>query len=156
MTQDMKSYRSLLIASTLLATITACSPQAENRGHVRDSTATEQVKAGVSRMEVMRLLGSPSSQSSFGEDVWYYISSVSERTAFFKPKVAEQSVLAVHFDKNGMVSTTEEYRTEDGKRVDFAKDTTPTGGQATGVINQLLGNMGRFNNGKQIDSMSGR
>jgi outer membrane protein assembly factor BamE (lipoprotein component of BamABCDE complex) len=140
----------LLIAICLLA-LSACSPKVDARGYVTTGDLKDKLVVGqTTKEEVMSKLGSPSSQSSFGEESWYYITDRKETTAFFKPKVVEQQVIRISFNASGVVSKVEGFDMDDSKKVAFAKRTTPTEGHTLGFVEQILGNIGRFN--KEGDS----
>src|SRR5690242_6956482 len=92
----------LLLSGALLA---ACSPKVDNRGYVRDGNLKEQITVGqTTKDQVLAKFGSPSAQSSFGDETWYYITDRKEAVAFFKPKVVEQDVTRIVFDASGTVS----------------------------------------------------
>lgn len=106
----------------------------------------KQVIVGQSTTDDVRaLLGSPTSTSNFGEEIWYYITQKQERVGVFAPKVAEQHVTAITFDGNKRVSNIGEYKKEDGKPVEMVRKTTPTEGHEVTFMEQMLGNLGRFN-----------
>lgn len=133
-----------LLASTALFVAACATPV--SRGHIHEPEAVQAIKPGkTSRDEVQQLLGSPSSESSFGLMTWYYISSVKEVRSISAPKVVEQNVTEVAFDKAGVVSTVKNYTLADGKKVDTVSRITPTEGQQLGFFEQIMGNLGRFN-----------
>lgn len=124
----------------------ACGPKVNNGGYVKDGDIKSQIGVGTStRDEVLSKLGSPSSQSSFGPETWYYITDRQETIAFLKPEVVKQDVVAVTFDKSGVVSDIKNYNIADSKNVAIATRTTPTEGHTLGFFEQVLGNIGRFN-----------
>jgi len=134
-----------VLCAGLLA-IAACSPKVENHGYMKQGDIKEKLVIGqTTKDEVLTALGSPSAQSSFGEEAWYYITSRREATAFFKPKVTEQDVVRIDFDSAGVVSKVETYNKDNAKVVDMVKRTTPTEGHSMGIMEQFLGNLGRFN-----------
>ena len=134
----------LLVASITLF-IAACATPV-SRGHIHEPEAISTIKPGVtSRDEVLQLLGSPSSESSFGLATWYYISSVKEVRSVFTPKVKEQNVTEVVFNNVGVVSSVRNYTLADGKQIDTVSRITPTEGQQLGFFEQIMGNLGRFN-----------
>lgn len=123
-----------------------CSPKVDNRGYVKDATIKEQIQAGrETKEEVRQLLGSPSATSNYGQEAWYYVSTRKETVAFLAPEIVEQDVVRITFDANGVVSNIESYSKADGQDVDVSKRETPTEGHELGFIEQLLGNIGRFN-----------
>lgn len=141
----MLKKTALLLTTTALA-LSACSPNVQTRGHVTAPEWQEQLQPGVAgREDVLGLLGSPSTRSSFGQETWYYITTRRENYAFFKPAIADQDVLAVTFDSSGMVENIEHIGKEGLKAVEYTGRETPTAGHKLTFIEQLLGNMGRFN-----------
>lgn len=145
--------RFLLLPFLLLA---ACQPMVDTRGHVDTQNAKAQLKENMSRDEVMKLLGSPGTRTEFGGETWYYISERKEQIAFLEPEVTDQSVLAVHFDESGFVRSFETYGEKDSAPVPIVGRSTPTEGHKLGVVEQLLGNIGRYNKPQSgIDRGSG-
>ncbi len=55
-------------------------------------------------------------------------------------------MLAVAFDDTGLVSELRQYTLEDGRIIDPVTRKTPTLGRELNIIEQLFGNIGRFNN----------
>lgn len=134
---------SLLIAS--VAVIGACTPTQTNRGNMVEDFRMAEVTPGIStKTNVLKSLGSPTTIAPFDDNVWYYIGQKMEKRGIFDPKVVEEKVVVVAFDPEGIVQTMEEI---DADRIEFPKsrDKTPTGGNEVGVMEQLLGNVGRFN-----------
>ena len=124
----------------------ACGPKVDNGGYVREEDFKDKVQVGKSsREDVRNNLGSPSAQSSFGEDTWYYVTTRTEAYAFLKPEVVQQDVTEITFDKAGVVSKISNYTKNDGEDFTIAKRTTPTEGHTMGFFEQVLGNIGRFN-----------
>ncbi|MBM3489426.1 MAG: outer membrane protein assembly factor BamE [Alphaproteobacteria bacterium] len=122
----------------------ACSPLQEVRGYVPGDEVAE-IKPGVhDRASVARLLGSPSTTTTFDGETWYYVSKRSERYAFLKEKVTEQNVLAVRFDRNGVVEQFRRYDLADGQELTPVDRVTPTRGKELGLLEQMFGNIGRF------------
>ena len=50
-------------------------------------------------------LGRPTYISEYGDKTWYYISNITKRKPFVRPRTHEQTVLAVTFDAAGNVAT---------------------------------------------------
>ena len=124
----------------------ACSPKVSNGGYVKEADFKEQIIAGqTTKDQVREKFGSPSSQSSFGNETWYYITNRQETYAFLKPEVVQQDVVCIKFDNAGVVSGIQSFNKNDGQSFDIAKRTTPTEGHTLGFFEQILGNIGRFN-----------
>lgn len=129
----------------MLLASASCSPIVEQRGHSPAKEDFAQIIIGQSRAEdVQAVLGSPTVTSSYGEKIWYYIFTRKETKAFFAPEITNQRVVAVIFDADDTVKDIEKYKKEDGKSVELVSKETPAEGRKLGVIEQLLGNFGRF------------
>ena len=136
-----------LTALALGLGLAACQPSKELRGTLPDKETIAEVKPGVTTREtVSRILGSPSATATFDKETWFYIGERTETTAFFKPKVTEHKVLVVHFDDKGVVQDVRQVDAlKDGRDVELVGRETPTKGREMTIIQQLVGNVGRFN-----------
>ncbi|WP_439617005.1 outer membrane protein assembly factor BamE [Shinella sp.] len=138
----MKLLRNAAIAVTLSASVLAgCQGPGEvlHQGYVVDQETLALAPVGSSREQVLLSLGSPSATATFDNEVFYYISQKRTRpVAFMKPKVVEQSILAVYFDKEGVVERLAHYTLKDGRVFDMISRVTPTGGNELTFLGQLL------------------
>ncbi len=134
------------IAAILVAfLVAACSQEIVVRGNMPDSDDVATIEPGITtRSEVARLLGSPSTVSSFRDRTWYYIGQKQTKFAFLDPDILERSVLVVQFDDLGTVEDTKLYTLEDSEYVELVSRKTPTEGREFGLLEQLLRNIGRF------------
>jgi outer membrane protein assembly factor BamE (lipoprotein component of BamABCDE complex) len=116
------------------------------RGYLIDERAVMQVKKGMSGEQVLQTLGTPSTVSTVGNKSWYYISQVSKRTfQFLGENVVDQRVTAVYFDKGLRVERVALYGIQDGKVFDFISRTTPTGGEESSFIGQIMKGDTKYN-----------
>ncbi|MEX2628889.1 MAG: outer membrane protein assembly factor BamE [Tistlia sp.] len=135
----------LLAAPLLIGALSACSSRVAVRGNLPDPEEVVEVMPGESRRDdVQRILGSPSTLSTFQDDTWYYIGERTEQVAFFEPEVIERSVLVVTFNDAGLVDDTQLFTVEDAQEIAMVDRTTPTEGKELTVLQQLIGNIGRF------------
>ena len=93
-----------------------------------------------------KILGTPSSVSIFDDKSWYYISRRTEQVAFFEPDAEDQQVLIVNFDNQGIVSAVDHKGLEDGREINPVARATPAPGRELTFLEQLIGNLGKFNN----------
>lgn len=138
-----------LFALTLLG-VAACSPVVERRGYIPDAQAVSEVSIGLDDAEsVRRMLGSPTTTATFKRqgdgNAWYYVSTLTEQFAFFRPSVVERSIVAVYFDNKRIVTDIRRYGMEDSRVVDLVTRETPTSGKELSLLAQLFGNIGRYN-----------
>lgn len=138
--------RTLMLAVAAAAvSVSACSTTIDNHGNAPKPEQVEQIKPGkTTRDDIQALLGSPSSVSTYGDESWYYVSSRTATTSFFKPERLDQRVFGVVFDSQGVVKTIVTRGMEDGENVQAVARETPTAGKELSVLEQLVGNVGRF------------
>lgn len=124
----------------------ACEPPVKVRGHLPDPEIMAKIEPGEhGQSDVVEMLGSPSTASSFGQTTWYYIGSKEEQIAFFRPEVLKRNVFAVTFTEGDTVKNTRLYTQADGRPIDPVDRITPAPGRDLTLLQQLLGNLGRFN-----------
>lgn len=95
--------------------------------------------------DVRQLLGSPTTESNFGDKTYYYIAQQQSRVAFLLPKVEDHQVLALTFDNNGVLSTVKTYTLEEARSIKFDEGNTRLRGSESGALEQIVGNIGKFN-----------
>lgn len=138
-----KFRRTIAISLFLGITAASCSPIVNNRGYVEQPNTVDRLEVGKqNKDEVYDLLGSPSTKATFDEDTWYYISSRTERRAFFKDKTVDRKILALSFDESDILSNIGNYGLEDGQVVDVSGRKTPTRGKELTFLEQMFGNIG--------------
>lgn len=130
----------------LILTLSACSWLGTNQvGDVPETVRINAIKVGKhSKEDVTRLLGSPTSITLFEKESWLYIESKEQKRVFFQPKEIERKVVQVTFNSNGNVEKIKQLSLNDGKKVAIDKTTTPVSGKDLSVIDELIGNFGRF------------
>ena len=130
----------------LILTLSACSWLGTNQvGDVPETTRINAIKVGKhSKEDVARLLGSPTSITLFEKESWLYIESKEQKRVFFQPKEIERKVIQVTFNSNGNVEKVKQLSLEDGKKVAIDETKTPVLGKDLSVIDELIGNFGRF------------
>ena len=143
--KNRSQLRTALLVGTLAVALGACAQSVQVRGNIPDQETVSKINPGVhSRIDIASLLGSPSTVSTFQDSKWYYIGQKSTQVAFFAPEVLERKVLVVSFDEAGYVAATQTYALEDGQTIDPVDRFTPTEGRKMSLLQQLLGNLGRF------------
>lgn len=142
----MMSTRNRVFALLAASLMAACTPTVEQHGQRLDPELLAAIRPGVSSQEeVARLLGSPSASGTFDDRTWYYVTQRVEKHSFFQNRLAEQRVIAIRFDERGIVQTIEERGLEQARAVEPAAEKTPTRGSELTLVQQLIGNIGRFN-----------
>jgi outer membrane protein assembly factor BamE (lipoprotein component of BamABCDE complex) len=135
----------IALAMTLL--VSACSPRVAVRGNLpRDEQLAKITLGKHNRDEVAGFLGTPSTLGTFDDKVWYYISRKTEKFAFLDEEVVDQQVIAIYFGDSDVVQAVHRYNKDDLRQVGMVERTTPTAGKDLSVLDQLIGNLGRFGN----------
>jgi len=143
---NLSCMKRTLALSLLAATIlSACAPQMAQRGNMLENYQLEEVKAGEhTRSDILRILGSPTTKDPFQDDVWYYIGQETAKHGILDPEVVKERIVIVQYDPDGYVGRIADV--VDGRiDVPITRDKTPTYGNDLTVIQQLLGNLGKFN-----------
>lgn len=137
------------LAGVLVATgLAGCAATVDQRGNLPDPERIAQIHPGdTTRDDVVKILGTPSSTGVFNDKSWYYISRKTKHVAFFDPDVLDQQVYVVNFDGRGVVQSVDHKDLKDGRDIDPAPGATPAPGRELTFLEQVLGNVGRFNRG---------
>ena len=136
---------SIASALALALLISACAPRIAVRGNLPREEQLSKIQVGEqNRNEVAEVLGTPSTLGTFDDKVWYYISRKTEKFAFLREKILDQQVIAIYFNERDIVEAIHRYNKDDLREVGMVDRTTPTAGKDFSVLEQLLGNLGRF------------
>ena len=131
----------LALAMALL--VAGCSSITNHKGYITDEVLLSAVQPGLDNRDSVRgTLGQPTMEGSFGNPVWYYISSRTTQAPFTRPRIAGHTVFAVRFDEAGNVIATERGGMEQIVRLDPESAETPTLGRERSFLQDLFGNIG--------------
>ncbi len=137
--------RLITLLAVAMVVISACSADVSIRGNAIDRLQLAKIRPGVeNRAAVRKLLGSPTNVSTFSDETWYYISQKDRRVAFSKPRALSREIIAISFDKRDRVTRVKQYSLANARDIDPVGRETPTPGREFGILEQLLGNFGRF------------
>jgi outer membrane protein assembly factor BamE (lipoprotein component of BamABCDE complex) len=142
--------KAVLVISLVAAavTVSGCTRIRQNQGYLVDETLLTSIQPGVdNRDSVAKTLGRPTFSAQFDAKEWYYITRITGQYAFAQPKVLSQSILVVSFDAAGNVEKVERRGMEQVARINPEKETTPTLGRETGLLEELFGNIGQVGAG---------
>ncbi len=149
--QFSAGWRGLVLGVGLLGTVAGCSVVAAPRtlrGDLVDRDALTELVPGTSTTkDVESLLGSPTSRAAFDNNRWIYIAQTTHTRIGRYPGVDKQQVVVLNFDQNGVLRNVEEHGLRDSKAVAMAGGTTPSPGSEASFLQQLLGNIGKYNPG---------
>ena len=131
-------------------TVSGCAKDINPRGNKPHEDALVQLSVGEqTQRDVVAIMGTPSTISPFNPNEWYYISAQTSQYAFFEIEELERQIHVLEFDDRGILSGMRLLDLEDGVEVAVADKETPTLGREFSVLEQLLGNLGRFSAGDE-------
>lgn len=144
--------RLLRFAVAMLAIgLAGCSllePKEQLRGNRVDADQLKELTPGTStRVDVAAVLGSPTLHASFDDNTWLYVSQVTRARIGGTQAVEQQNVTIVSFDNRGVLSGVSTRSQDDALPVSVVDRTTPSPGSEASFLQQLFGNIGRFNAG---------
>jgi outer membrane protein assembly factor BamE (lipoprotein component of BamABCDE complex) len=142
-------FRQLTTAGAVTAMLAAggCAATVDQRGDLPSPERLAEIHPGLTKEQVVKILGSPSSMGVFNDNAWYYISRKTSRVSFFEPDVLDQQVFTISFDNNGIVRDLGHKTYADAREIEPAPGATPAPGRELTFLEQIIGNVGRFNKG---------
>jgi outer membrane protein assembly factor BamE (lipoprotein component of BamABCDE complex) len=144
--ETLPKLRPLLAAALLAgAGLSACAPIRAVSGYQAIDHQPQDVKVGMdTKSTVLDQLGSPSAQSTFDPNIWYYITQISAEVGYHKPHITRRMIVAISFDKDSeKVTKVDTLSLKDSKQLAYNNRETPTRGRELSWVEQLLGNVGR-------------
>lgn len=140
------------IAAGLLAVLAGCSATFQNHGYVPTDDELQNVLVGVDTQNTVgEIIGRPSSTGVLEGSGWYYISSRVRNFTFHKAEIIDRQLLAISFDKKGVVSNIERFSLKDGRVITLSRRVTSSGIKGPGFFNQMIGNLGNFGVGDFLE-----
>ena len=141
----------LLVPAALLMT-DGCSMPAflaqpsQVRGNNVQAYQLDQLVVGTStRADASSLLGTPTTKATFDDDTWIYVGEVTRPVIAGTQGIRSQDVVVLRFDKDGVLRGIEHKTKADAQPVEVVSRTTPSPGSEASFMQQLLGNVGKFN-----------
>lgn len=129
---------------TLLLLLSGCAETLNTHGNlVREDQLTRLTAGSSTKTDVLQTLGSPTSKSLFNEETWYYITSKSLSKPLDENDIIERKTYVLAFDDKGILTGIGTRTEADGRDLRPTTTETPTQGQALGVIDQILQNLGQ-------------
>lgn len=143
-----KTHLTLAAATLAAALLSGCAKDIEARGNLPTPEALARLAPGEqTRQDVEAILGTPATTALFDEENWYYISAHTTQYAFYPNHELDRTVFVVTFDQRGILSGVRRLSLDDGQQVAINQRATPTKGREVGLLEQLLGNVGRIGSG---------
>lgn len=145
-----------LYALSLGLLLAGCGLETYHGGDLPPQNYLKTVKVGDSQDKVLRVLGTPATESiSFPDGTRYliYAQNVKESRVFLEPEEVQRDVHVFVFDRQGRLTDRRYLTLADRQTVPFDSDKTSVGGQEQSLWHQLIQNFGRYNAGAQDSSI---
>ena len=137
-----------IIAALLLSACSVIEAPKQLRGNRVDDDQLKELVPGTStRADATSLLGSPTAKAAFDDNTWIYIGETTRTRVARAPGVVQQDVVVLTFDAGGVLRGVKKLTKEDGRDVAVVARATPSPGSEASFLQQLLGNVGKFNTG---------
>jgi outer membrane protein assembly factor BamE (lipoprotein component of BamABCDE complex) len=138
--------RLMLVSCLLLSSCAWLMPPPQLRGNKVDAESMQQLTPGTStKADVSAIIGSPTARDTFDDNTWLYISELTQQRIGRTLGELEQNVVVLNFDDKGVLKTIDKLDKDNALPVTVATRTTPSPGTEASFMQQLLGNIGRFN-----------
>ncbi len=133
----------IVIALLLLS---SCSPKKVTHGLITNDASLEEIAhKKITKSEIREILGTPSAKATFSDDTWYYIIHRTEEFAFYEIESIDQLVIQIKFTEDQRLNSISAFDAKDGKNITINPKTTPSAGSNLTILQQLFGNIGRYN-----------
>lgn len=144
-----RRLRHALVPALALLALTGCADDITVYGYVPHQQDVDRIEVGKSsRRDVRQTLGAPFTQGTFEESRWFYIERRTRIRGILEPELVDQRVLVVEFDEaSGKLAATRMYTVDDALNVRPVDRVTVTLGKEQTIIQEVLGNIGRFAGG---------
>ena len=138
--------RLLLLACLLLGGCGFFASNPQLRGNRVDADQLKELVPGTStRADVTALIGSPTAKATFDDNTWLYISELTRPQIAHTQKVLGQGVVVLSFNEQGVLQDIKTLNQDDSVPVSVVARSTPSPGTEASFLQQLFGNIGRFN-----------
>ena len=138
-----------ILGITIMLLTTACAVKESYHGA---SILNEENLASImigsdSKQTVAAKLGSPTAVAPLDPNRWIYLAQYMATSSFSRPTPEDQRVIQVVFDDQGRVAEVINKNKDDYVALAPDGDETETFGRDTNILQEVFGNIGRFNPG---------
>ena len=131
--------------------LSACSATKQNEwfvshnGNIPSEDRIAKIKNGMTKDEVIQILGEPSAVVSFDKRSWIYMSSDIKRVAFKKPEEINRDILKLRFDNDNKIINIARLNKDNGKDITPCNEKTEVKGENIGFFRKYFGGVGQYN-----------
>ena len=139
----LKQIIHTIIILNLFVIITSCVNKKIVNGQLPDGEMLSKLRLNEDNKQVIdQLLGSPSFKGEFGDNSYYYFSTISDKIAFLEPDLIEQKIIQLKFDDKNILSKVYLFEKNDSKEILMSSNFTKTTGREISILEQMISNFG--------------
>jgi outer membrane protein assembly factor BamE (lipoprotein component of BamABCDE complex) len=139
----IKPIYNFLVLLLMVFLLNSCVSQKLVHGNLPDAQLVSILKIGIdSKKTTTQILWEPTFKGVLGDNSFYYVGSVSSKLAFLDPKLDNQFVLELNFDKNDKLKKLYLYDENESIDVSMSSLETKHSGKKLTFLQQILGNIG--------------
>ena len=123
----MKNLFILILISLFFSACTLKKKESHHGVHFLYKKQEKLTLNSSNKNDILKLLGSPSTKSTFDQDLWIYIERKTEHSSLIKfktEKVVINNVLLLEIDNKGLLMNKKFYDQKSMRRIKFTKNTT--------------------------------
>jgi outer membrane protein assembly factor BamE (lipoprotein component of BamABCDE complex) len=132
----------------LLLILGACTPTIVTRGNLLTDSQMQKIEVQKSiRADIIQAWGPPTVAPLFEPDTWYYIGERTSQKGVFAPEVQKRRLVRVKFSttNNDTVVSIEDLDPKLAENITPVSRTTPAAGKDFTLLQQFIGNIGKYN-----------
>ena len=127
----------------MLFSLNSCVSQKLVHGNLPDAQLVSILKVGIdSKKSTTQILGEPTFRGVLGDNSFYYVGTVNSKLAFLDPKLDDQFILELNFDKNNKLKKLYLYNEDESIKVSMSSLETKHSGKKLTFLQQIFGNIG--------------
>jgi outer membrane protein assembly factor BamE (lipoprotein component of BamABCDE complex) len=139
----LKPVYNFLFTLLILFSLNSCVSQKLVHGNLPDAQLVSLLKVGIdSKKSTTQILGEPTFRGVLGDNSFYYVGTVNSKLAFLDPKLDDQFILELNFDKNNKLKTLYLYDENETIDVSMSSLETKHSGKKLTFLQQIFGNIG--------------
>ena len=124
-----------------------CTGDIHHHGYQLDEKKLSYIQSGkTTKRQVLKVLGSPTTQTPISMNSWYYIGKTTSQIAFLEQENIEDVIVKITFDDRNIVTNIDKKTYPENYIHQTVGEQTPTSGNDISLLEQLIGNIGRFEN----------
>jgi len=144
----LSAVRNFCVSLTTIFILSSCQTVNVRGQYIDDETIKHLQNSNLDKGAVLQVLGTPTIVPDYSDNIWYYAERSVATKAWSNPKVVEQRIVKVTFNKEDQVENVLVLEGADTESMKVIKDYTKTGGTNRSGFQKFFGNIGKFGRSK--------